>query len=295
MFSFQLQEGDFDLRLDQILARNCPEMSRIKARKLLSEGAVFINGTRCKTASRTFKKRVTISVAFEVLQWTSNKHDDQRALCAAVEVIAQTEELVVIVKPAGLHTQGTKLGDRYTVTTAVAEKLKCPAHQLHLVHRLDQETSGLMVLARTSAAAAHLSQEMRLKKINREYVALVHGAISGTRSVDAPIEEKKSGVRRKALTHIKALPLNNDVSLVHAVLETGRTHQVRIHLASLGHPVCGDSSYGSTQGKKGLALHAAKLQFAGNTYVCEPPNTLCWELYHQHRSDEHVRTLLHDL
>jgi 23S rRNA pseudouridine1911/1915/1917 synthase len=193
-------------------------------------------------------------------------------MTAGPSIVHEDDEIIVIEKPAGLvvhpaasHTGGTLadwLGDR----AGGGE-----SERRGIVHRLDKGTSGLMVVARTEAAHRELSRQIKAREVVREYVALVEGRLeSRTGTIDAPLgrdrrRRTRRAVRgpgeREARTHfevIEALPAD---TLVRARLETGRTHQIRVHFAAIGHPVAGDPEYGSA-GRHGLErqfLHAARL------------------------------------
>jgi 23S rRNA pseudouridine1911/1915/1917 synthase len=189
-------------------------------------------------------------------------------------VVHQDDDLLVIEKPAGLVVhpapshRGETLVEQLAGVTGGGEGAR-PG----IVHRLDRNTSGLMVLARNEAAHAALSAAIRRREVVREYLALVEGALeSHSGTIDAPVgrhrrRRTRMAVRgagsRQARTHFRLLERAGPDSLVRARLETGRTHQVRVHFAGIGHPVAGDPDYGHA-GRHGLErqfLHAARLTF----------------------------------
>jgi 23S rRNA pseudouridine1911/1915/1917 synthase len=192
---------------------------------------------------------------------------------AEPRIVFEDEAIVVLDKPAGLVVhpapshKGSTLVDWLGERTGGGE-----AGRRGIVHRLDKDTSGLMVVARSEEAHAALSRQIKAREVVREYVALVEGALeSRTGTIDAPLgrdrrRRTRRAVRgageREARTHfevIEALPAD---TLVRARLETGRTHQIRVHFAAIGHPVAGDPEYG-TAGRHGLErqfLHAAHLE-----------------------------------
>jgi 23S rRNA pseudouridine1911/1915/1917 synthase len=144
-----------------------------------------------------------------------------------------------------------------------------------VIHRLDRDTSGLLVLSRSDEAYASLGEQMRARQIEREYIALVRGRPPSRRgTIDAPIGRDRNDVgrmavggrsERPAITHFELAEPLAGASLLHLKLETGRTHQIRVHLAAIGHPVLGDPLYGVPGGQIGLGrqfLHAARLAFA---------------------------------
>lgn len=195
-----------------------------------------------------------------------------------IRVIHLDEDVLVVDKPAGLLIHPTTESEEDTVVSrAGAEVERRTGHhrRVHVVHRLDRETSGVMVLALSHAAAEHLQRQFRAHTVERRYVALVRGPFSAERRVDRAIGRPRPGARRAALapggggrpavTVFRPLERLGAVTLVEAELGTGRTHQVRIHLSYLGHPVLGDPVYGEPSGDPfsigRVALHAEVLGF----------------------------------
>ena len=195
-----------------------------------------------------------------------------------IEILHLDDDVVVVDKPAGLLVHPTIDGEQDTVLTraAAAIERRTGRHQRVLVvHRLDRETSGVMVLALSHKAAEHLQRQFRAHTIDRRYLALVGGALDGELLVDRAIGRPRPSARRAALapghggrsarTVVRPVEALGDASLVEAELGTGRTHQVRVHLAYLGHPVLADSIYGEPDEHpirlERLALHAAVLGF----------------------------------
>jgi 23S rRNA pseudouridine1911/1915/1917 synthase len=187
-------------------------------------------------------------------------------------IVHEDDEIIVLDKPAGLvvHPARSHRGD--TLADWLGDRAGGgEAERRGIVHRLDKDTSGLMVVARTEAAHRELSRQIKAREVVREYTALVEGALeSRTGTIDAPLgrdrrRRTRRAVRgsgeREARTHFEVIePLPAD-TLVRARLETGRTHQIRVHFAAIGHPVAGDPEYG-TAGRHGLTrqfLHAARL------------------------------------
>ncbi|HZR83947.1 MAG TPA: RluA family pseudouridine synthase [Candidatus Binatia bacterium] len=168
------------------------------------------------------------------------------------------EDVAVVEKPAGMPTAPTPEGDRGSVADALARDLL--GGRVHVVHRLDLPTSGLLVFARSDRANRALSETFRRHDVEREYLAVVRGRLEAAElAIDDPIGG------RRALTRVAvAEALGDGATLVRARLETGRTHQIRIHLARVGHPVLGDRQHGARTSfdPPRLALHAALLAFA---------------------------------
>jgi 23S rRNA pseudouridine1911/1915/1917 synthase len=181
---------------------------------------------------------------------------------------------VVVDKPAGLVVHPTGAARGGTLVELLADLVAGgESSRPGVVHRLDRDTSGLLVLARNERARESLAEQIRTREALREYLALVEGALdSRTGTIDAPLGRHRGRRTRRAVggaaprearTHFEALERLPADTLVRAILETGRTHQIRVHFAAIGHPVAGDREYGSG-GRHGLGrqfLHAARLGF----------------------------------
>jgi 23S rRNA pseudouridine1911/1915/1917 synthase len=197
-----------------------------------------------------------------------------------ITILHLDDEVVVIDKPAGVLVHPTSDGEEDTVlarlVVELGRRLGVP-RKVFVVHRLDRDTSGVMVLARTHAAAEHLQRQFRAHSVSRRYLALALGDVEREVVVDRAIGRPRPGARRAALcsggrparTTLRPLERLGAVTLVEADLGTGRTHQVRVHLSSLGHPVLGDAVYGAGRADPvpvaRLALHAAHLGFVHPT------------------------------
>lgn len=196
-----------------------------------------------------------------------------------LEVLHLDEHLLVVVKPSGILVHPTYEDERDTVLTRASGELhrrtgqRCP---VLVVHRLDRDTSGVLLLARRHEVVTTLQHQFRVHSVERRYLALVCGQLRASRNVDAPIGRPRPSARRAALapgaglgkaavTIVHPLEVLGGATLVEAELRTGRTHQVRVHLASLGHPVLGDAVYGDGEREPlpspRLALHAHLLAF----------------------------------
>jgi 23S rRNA pseudouridine1911/1915/1917 synthase len=197
-------------------------------------------------------------------------------MTAPPRLVFSDEWLAVVDKPAGLVVHAAPGHRGPTLVDALGEILGGGEDSIRpgIVHRLDKDTSGLMIVARTDEAHRRLSEMIRRRQVERRYLALVEGrprSRSGT--IDAPLgrdhrapERRAVGGRgsREARTHFEVVETFPADTLVEARLETGRTHQIRAHFAAIGHPVCGDPRYG-TPGRHGLErqfLHSARLDFA---------------------------------
>ena len=229
------------MRLDQAIAARNPEISRRKARELIAGRRVLVNERPVSIASREVRDTDRIAIVDTFPQF---------------EILKTTDELIAVNKPAGMPTQPIR--DRTKLS--LEELLRVQYRSIFLVHRLDTGTSGVVVFARSSESAARLSELFAGRLMRKIYLARIEGSIEKEITIDSPIGGKD------ALTIVR--PLSD--GLVEAEIRTGRTHQIRIHLASIGHPVVGDRRYGVKSGRR-LMLHAWKLEHAAIGAIEAPP------------------------
>ena len=272
-------------RLDALLARTYPDLSRSAVQRLIELGDVSVDG---RAVRASFRPSSGQHVAIRIPPPT-----EARLVSRArdLSIVYEDADVLVVDKPAGLvvHPAPGHPDD----TLANALRARYPDLQIGgelrpgIVHRLDKDTSGLLVVAKNDRAMASLVEQMARKAVLKEYVALVHGSPRVAEGViDAPIarnprDRKRMAVvagGREARTHFRVLERFPGYTLVEARLETGRTHQIRVHFASLGHPLVGDAVYGRGKESLGVSrqfLHARRLAFAlpstGATMTFESP------------------------
>jgi 23S rRNA pseudouridine1911/1915/1917 synthase len=254
---------DAGLRLDAFLAARGAAPSRTAAQRLIERGEVTVDGM-----ARSKNHRVHQGARVAVTQ-EGDAAPPAQPERIPFEVVFEDEHLMVVDKPAGVVTHPAP-GHR---GVTLAEALPAGTG---IVHRLDRDTSGLLVVARSEEALAALRRMMKAREVTREYTALVEGhpdAASGT--IDAPIGRDRANRTvmstrtdrpREAVTHFEVLERLPRTALLRVRLETGRTHQIRAHLAAIGHPVVGDPQYGggasgSRIGLQRQFLHASSLMF----------------------------------
>jgi 23S rRNA pseudouridine1911/1915/1917 synthase len=263
--SFTVGDGEVGLRLDQALAARVPGLSRRKARLLLDIGGVFVDGRRVKVAGRIVRagEKIVANLGGALDRATprtgraARAEDDARLPPFAI--VFEDEDLVVVDKPSGLLTAPTPESDRGNLAGLLARRPG--AGPVQVVHRIDLETSGLLVFAKTDEANRALGEKFRVHDLGREYLAVVAGAFpDGVRVVERPVGGKR------ALTHVAIEErLGPRATVLRCRLETGRTHQIRLHLLAEGYPVLGDPRYGGapiSPRPPRMALHATLLAFA---------------------------------
>ncbi|HEX6098321.1 MAG TPA: RluA family pseudouridine synthase [Thermoanaerobaculia bacterium] len=226
------------MRLDQAVPARYPEISRRKARELIAQKRVFVNDRPVGVASREVSERDRITVAMDELP--------------GIDVLRETADWVAVNKPAGIPTQPAR--DR--AQRSLEELLRMRYRTIHLVHRIDTQTSGVVVFAKHPAAAARLSELFASRDVRKVYLAVAEGAIERELTIETPIGEKD------AHTVVRPLRQLDGMTVVEAEILTGRTHQIRIHLKSIERPVVGDRRYGSTMRAPRMLLHAWKLSHA---------------------------------
>jgi 23S rRNA pseudouridine1911/1915/1917 synthase len=248
---FEVEPDEEGLRLDQVIPRHVPGLSRRKARAVIDLGGVFVDRTRVKVAGRPVRAGQLVEINI------GGALERAHEVPLAPRLVHVDDHVIVVDKPAGLVTAPTPEASRGDLL----DQLSRQHGEVYLVHRLDLPTSGLLVFARTRDANKRLGDAFKMHDVDREYRAVAVGNVA-TQTIDRPID------RRRAVTHVEPLAPLAGATLLRVTLETGRTHQIRIHLAGIGHPVCGDRTHGGEIERAflprppRLALHAAILGFA---------------------------------
>ncbi|MBR5283914.1 MAG: RluA family pseudouridine synthase [Clostridia bacterium] len=260
-------------RLDGFLAEAMEELSRSRIQNLCEDGRITVNG---KAAKKNQKLKAGDVIEVEVPAPAPTEIVPQDI---PLDIVYEDDSVLVINKPKGMVVHPAPGHPDGTVVNAVmfhcGARLSGIGGELRpgIVHRIDKDTSGLLMIAKNDKAHAALSAQLKDKSLSRVYEAIVIGRMrqdEGT--VDAPIgrslrDRKKMAViegGRHAVTHYETVARYNGYSHVRCHLETGRTHQIRVHMASIGHPLAGDEVYGKGREKTGLegqCLHAGRLRF----------------------------------
>ena len=259
-------------RLDVYLADQLEELSRSASQNLIKQGRVLVDGASVKASYRV---KEGDELVIEVPQLKPVSLVPQNL---PLPIIYQDDDLVVVEKPKGMVVHPAHGNWENTMVNALMYHIRDLSGingelRPGIVHRLDKDTSGVMVVAKNDAAHRNLAEQIRLHTIRREYIALVHGTIQeNLGSIEAPIgrsklDRKKMAVTpegRHAISNYEVIERYVDYTLVKVQLLTGRTHQIRVHFAYIKHPVVGDPLYGPAKKNLGLqsqALHAYLLGF----------------------------------
>jgi len=276
-------------RLDQALASMFPEHSRSRLQAWLRDGHIRLD-------ARAAKSKQKIWGGEEVRLAPQPGPEDLAHQAERIElpVVYEDASVIVVDKPAGLVVHPGSGNWKGTMLNALLhhapELARVP--RAGIVHRLDKDTSGLLVVARTLEAQTDLVRQLQARTVKRDYLALVYGIVRGEGSVEASIGRDArvrtrmavTGGGKPALTHYRVRQRFGDVTLIECSLSTGRTHQIRVHMQSIGHPLVGDPVYRLTRGRRGdaaldafrrQALHAWRLTFihpaSGRTMQFESP------------------------
>ncbi|GAB4370132.1 MAG: RluA family pseudouridine synthase [Elainellaceae cyanobacterium] len=271
-----LQVSETGIRLDRYLSEQLPELSRSRIQKLIEQGQVVLNDQVCTSKKTTVQQGDRLHLVIPEVEPL-----DLQPEAIPLDILYEDEQLIILNKPIGLVVHPAPGHEGGTLVNALLAHCGNNlagiggVQRPGIVHRLDKDTSGAIAIAKTDLAHQHLQAQFKAKTARRQYLAVVYGApatASGT--IDAPIgrhliDRKKMAVipeekgGRRAVTHWFVEERLSNYTLIRFQLETGRTHQIRVHSAHIGHPVVGDPVYGSGRSVgvklQGQALHAWKL------------------------------------
>lgn len=268
-----VEDNNLKKRLDTYIVDKIKELSRTTVKRLIDEEKILVNGKKQKSSYRP-EKGDCISID------TPEAHEiELEAQNIPVPVIYEDNDIIVVNKPKGMVVHPANGNPDGTLVNAILAMCKDSLSGIGgeirpgIVHRLDKDTSGLLIVAKNDEAHIKMSKQIQDRQVTKKYIALVKGVISENEAtIDLPIgrstkDRKKMAVDAKgknAITHFKVLKRYNNYTLLELKIDTGRTHQIRVHMSYIGHPVVGDSVYSNGKnefGVEGQMLHARYLEF----------------------------------
>ncbi len=262
-----------NIRLDKVITILNPDLSRSMIQKMLDDGNILVNGKQEKASYKT-KLNDKIEVQ-EVIA----KEIELKAQDIPINVIYEDTDIIVVNKPKGMVVHPANGNPDGTLVNAIMNICKDSLSGIGgeirpgIVHRIDKDTSGLLIIAKNDKAHINLSEQIKNREITKKYVALARGVIKeNTATINMPIgrsdkDRKKMAVRKdgkNAVTHFDVIRRYNGYTYLDIKIDTGRTHQIRVHLAEIGYPIVGDSVYSNGRnpfGVEGQMLHAKSLEF----------------------------------
>ena len=257
-------------RLDTYISSANTDITRTSAQRLIEDGNILVNG---KNAKVSYKIQENDKISVEIPE---PKQIELKAQNIPIEIIYEDSDIIVVNKPKGMVVHPANGNPDGTLVNAIMAICKDSLSGIGgeirpgIVHRIDKDTSGLLIVAKNDKAHVNMSEQIKNHEVKKTYIALVRGVVKENEAtIDMPIgrstsDRKKMAViktGRNAVTHIKVLKRYNKYTLLQVNIETGRTHQIRVHMQALGHPIIGDTLYGN---KSSLinrqALHSYKIE-----------------------------------
>lgn len=260
-------------RIDKYIAKCLPDLSRVMVQKLIEEKQILVNEKSVKT-SYTVQKGDKITITIPEAKETTLKPQD-----IPLDIVYEDDDILVVNKAKGMVVHPAAGNPEGTLVNAVMAHCKGNLSGIGgelrpgIVHRLDKDTSGLLIVAKNDKAHIQMSKQIQDREVKKIYIALVRGIISENEAtINMPIgrsmqDRKKMAVTKKgkeAITHFQVLERFDKYTLLKVKIDTGRTHQIRVHMAEIGHPVVGDMLYSNGKnefGIEGQMLHATSLDF----------------------------------
>ena len=273
MKEFIVKDDEVGKRIDSYLSNKDNEISRVAVQRLIKNDKILVNGKSTK-ASYKVQENDNIKVEEEKPKEISLKPQD-----IPVEIIYEDKDINVVDKPEGMVVHPANGNPDGTLVNSLMSICKDSLSGIGgeirpgIVHRLDKDTSGVIVVAKNDKAHINLSEQIKNHKVEKTYIALVKGVVKANEAtIDMPIgrstkDRKKMAVTKtgkNAITHFKVIKRFHNYTLLEVKIETGRTHQIRVHLSQIGYPIVGDTTYSNGKnewGIKGQCLHAKSLKF----------------------------------
>lgn len=264
-------------RIDAYLSEKLEDTSRAAVQRLIENGKVLVNGKTVKPSYKV-QEGETIQVEEEIPVEVSLKAQE-----IPLDIIYEDKDIIVVNKPKGMVVHPANGNPDGTLVNAIMAICKDSLSGIGgeirpgIVHRLDKDTSGIIIVAKNDKAHINLSEQIKEHKVKKTYIALVRGIVKENEAtINMPIgrsekDRKKMAVTKKgkeAITHFKVLQRYDKYTLLQVNIETGRTHQIRVHLSQIGYPIVGDEVYSNGKNEwnvKGQCLHAKSLEFTHPT------------------------------
>lgn len=273
MEEYIVKQEEQGKRLDVYLANKNSEITRTTAQRLIEQENVLVNGKKQKVAYKVLEGDII------TLKKVEAKQIELKAQDIPIEIIYEDKDIIVVNKPKGMVVHPANGNPDGTLVNAIMAICKDSLSGIGgeirpgIVHRLDKDTSGLLIVAKNDKAHVNMSEQIKNHEVKKTYIALVRGIVKENEAtIDMPIgrsasDRKKMAVvknGRNAVTHIKVLKRYDKYTLLEINIETGRTHQIRVHLSHIGYPVIGDYIYSNGKNEFGIVgqcLHAKCLEF----------------------------------
>lgn len=298
METFVVKKEDDKIRIDSYLAKQKNGLSRVAVQRLIEEEKILVNGKKTK-ASYKIQENDKI-----IVEEDKPKETNLKAQNIPIEIIYEDKDIIVVNKPKGMVVHPANGNPDGTLVNAVMAICKDSLSGIGgeirpgIVHRIDKDTSGILIVAKNDKAHINLSEQIKNHQVKKTYIAIVRGIVKENEAtINMPIgrstrDRKKMAVvknGKEAITHFKVLErdFEHNITLLEVTIETGRTHQIRVHLSQIGYPIIGDVVYSNGKnewGIQGQCLHAKSLQF-------KHPNT-GEEMYLEAQLPEYFKVIL---
>ena len=273
MKEYKVSQEEKGKRLDTYIPSVDTDITRTSAQRLIEDGNILVNG---KNAKVSYKIQENDKISVEI---PKPKQIELKAQNIPIEIIYEDSDIIVVNKPKGMVVHPANGNPDGTLVNAIMAICKDSLSGIGgeirpgIVHRIDKDTSGLLIVAKNDNAHVKMSEQIKNHEVKKTYIALVRGVFKENEAtIDMPIgrspsDRKKMAVNKNgknAITHIKVLKRFDKYTLLRVNIETGRTHQIRVHLSHIGYPIVGDYTYSNGKNEFdviGQCLHAQKLEF----------------------------------